>query len=72
LLMKLVGVQFVKEVRIFGVPRSSIGSNTDGIVMDWDGKAGMLYVTRTSDGAETWVPYPTIAGLSWRKDENDE
>lgn len=66
---KLIGVQFIRDVRVFGIPRSSIGSTVDGIHLFYDDESGSLQVARDDDGAVEEVMPSAIAVLSWRHSE---
>lgn len=66
---KLVGVQFTRELRVFGVPRGSIGSNQHDVSLAWDEDRGVMTVMRNGDGAFEEILPAAIAVLSWRKSD---
>lgn len=63
---KLIGVQFIRELRIFGVPRGSIGASSEAISLAYDDSTGSIVVTRDEDGATEQVLPSAVAVLSWR------
>jgi hypothetical protein len=62
---RLVAVQFLKDLKIFGRPLSSVSEAMQGLHIHWDGTK--LVITAEGDsGSEEWVHPQAIAAMRWR------